>query len=394
MSTADNKPVKDPVNFVLMIFPLMSVILTGFLIIGIALPVLPHFVQDQLGFDTFTVGLVTGTQFAASLLARFYAGAYADTRGGRQAIWLGLASVAVGGLFYVCAFASIANPKIAISLLLVGRAIIGGAESFIITGGMALGLSSSGPKDTGRVIAWVGTAMFAAFALGAPIGTFIFERAGFFWIAIATVMMPFASIIVVSRFPNRVDGSRNKGSMTKMLSLIWLPGLGAAFNGVGFSALISFAVLLFSARDWGMAWLPVTAFAVALIAARLTLGQLVDQIGGIKVGALFTGVCAAGQLLLWMAGAPWLAAIGAAMTGAGWAMVYPAFGAEAVRRAGQQNKGLAMAAYSAFPDLAIGVASPTLGLLATGGEVGTVFLWSGIFVLIAVPLALVGRRAD
>ncbi|TCP80700.1 putative MFS family arabinose efflux permease [Rhizobium sp. PP-CC-2G-626] len=394
MSTADNEPVEDPVNFVRMIFPLMSVILTGFLIIGIALPVLPHFVQDQLGFDTFTVGLVTGTQFAASLLSRFYAGAYADTRGGRQAIWLGLASVAVGGLFYVCAFASIANPKIAISLLLVGRAIIGGAESFIITGGMALGLSSSGPKDTGRVIAWVGTAMFAAFALGAPIGTFIFERAGFFWIAIATVMMPFASMIVVSRFPNRVDGSRNKGSMTKMLSLIWLPGLGAAFNGVGFSALISFAVLLFSARDWGMAWLPVTAFAVALIAARLTLGQLVDQIGGIKVGALFTVVCAAGQLLLWMAGAPWLAAIGAAMTGAGWAMVYPAFGAEAVRHAGQHNKGLAMAAYSAFPDLAIGVASPALGLLATGGEVGTVFLWSGIFVLIAVPLALVGRRAD
>lgn len=56
-------------SFAALILPLMAVVLSGFLTIGIALPVLPNHVHDTLGFGTFGVGMVTGAQFAASLLA-------------------------------------------------------------------------------------------------------------------------------------------------------------------------------------------------------------------------------------------------------------------------------------------------------------------------------------
>ncbi|HXL27145.1 MAG TPA: hypothetical protein VN952_10710, partial [Chthoniobacterales bacterium] len=46
----------------------------------------------------------------------------------------------------------------------------GVAESFIVTGAFTWGLSLVGPQNTGKIMAWVGTAMYAAFAVGAPAG--------------------------------------------------------------------------------------------------------------------------------------------------------------------------------------------------------------------------------
>src|SRR6185436_9091343 len=41
---------------------------------GVALPVLPLHVHGGLGLGTFVVGLVTGSQFVASLVSRVWAG--------------------------------------------------------------------------------------------------------------------------------------------------------------------------------------------------------------------------------------------------------------------------------------------------------------------------------
>lgn len=382
----------EAMSFMRMLLILMLVVLSGFLIIGIALPVLPRYVHQQLGFGTFTVGLVTGAQFAASLATRFPAGRYADQFGGKRAIHLGLLLAIAGGVFYLISLPFAAKPIAAIALVLTGRAIVGGAESFIITGGMALGLAMAGGRQTGRVIAWVGTAMFAAFALGAPLGTFIFDHSGFAAIAITTAVLPVAATIVVRILPERVEPAGQSGTLSQALSSVWLPGLAAAFNGVGYAALLSFSVLLYAEKGWGMGWLPVSAFAAALIAARLFLGQLIDQSGGIPTGIAFSLVTALGQALLWAAPSPWIAAGGAALTGAGWAMVYPAFGSEAVRRLGGANKGVAMATYSAFPDLAIGLASPLLGLVVAEGHISRIFLWSAVAVVISVPVALLTAK--
>jgi hypothetical protein len=51
------------------LLPIMGVVLVGFLVIGLALPVLPLHVSRDLGFGAFMVGLVTGSQFAASLVS-------------------------------------------------------------------------------------------------------------------------------------------------------------------------------------------------------------------------------------------------------------------------------------------------------------------------------------
>ena len=56
------------------LLPMMGVVFVAFLVIGAAMPVLPLHVQGGLGFGTFVVGLVAGSQFAASLISRPWAG--------------------------------------------------------------------------------------------------------------------------------------------------------------------------------------------------------------------------------------------------------------------------------------------------------------------------------
>jgi MFS family permease len=127
------------------LIPIMAVVLITFLIIGFALPVLPLHVHQNLGFGAFTVGLVTGSQFGASLLSRVWAGNYADRRGPKQAVVLGLLTAAAAGLFYILSLRFAGAPTLSVTVLLAGRALLGAAESFIITGAVSWGLGLVGP---------------------------------------------------------------------------------------------------------------------------------------------------------------------------------------------------------------------------------------------------------
>src|SRR5712671_8070248 len=80
---------------------ILGVVLVAFLVIGLALPVLPLHVHQGLGLSTFVVGLVTGSQFAASLISRVWSGHYADRRGAKRAVVIGLLTAVAGGLLYL-----------------------------------------------------------------------------------------------------------------------------------------------------------------------------------------------------------------------------------------------------------------------------------------------------
>src|SRR5919199_882685 len=180
------------------LLPIMAVGLVGFLVIGLALPVLPLHVHEGLGLGTFVVGLVTGSQFAASLVSRVWSGHYADSRGAKRAVITGLLAAAASGLLYLLSLAFVGTPAVSVAVLLLGRALLGAAESFIITGAVSWGLALVDPGSTGKVIAWIGMAMFAAMALGAPVGSALYAGHGFAAIALATALAPLATLLLVA----------------------------------------------------------------------------------------------------------------------------------------------------------------------------------------------------
>src|SRR5947208_7394737 len=83
------------------LLPIIGVVFIAFLVIGMALPVLPLHVHQGLGLSTFVVGLVAGSQFAASLISRVWAGRYSDRRGAKRAVVTGLVTAIVAGLLYM-----------------------------------------------------------------------------------------------------------------------------------------------------------------------------------------------------------------------------------------------------------------------------------------------------
>jgi MFS family permease len=369
------------------LLPIMGLVFVGFLVIGVAMPVLPLHVHDGLGFGTFVVGLVAGSQFAASLISRPWAGHFSDARGAKRGVVAGLLAAAAAGLLYLLSSGFSGSPLISVAILLAGRALLGGAESFIITAAVSWGLALAHSSHTGKVIAWVGSAMFAAFAIGAPAGSALYAAYGFAAISLATTLASLAALPLVALLPAVAPAKHARASFVEVVGAVWVPGLGSALGSVGFGAVTTFVVLLFAAKGWANEWAAYTAYAVAFILARVFFSHLADRIGGAKVALVCAAIEAVGQALIWLAVRPEMALAGAALTGFGFSLVYPGFGVEAVRRVPAQSRGLAMGAYTAFLDLAQGLASPVLGLIAAGSRLNALFLVSSGTVLCASLVA-------
>ena len=258
------------------LLPIMAAVFMAFIVIGLAIPVLPLHVHQGLGLGTFLVGLVAGSQFAAAILSRVWAGRDADIRGAKHAVIAGLFIGAAAGLLYFLSLSFVTTPAISVVILLLGRALLGAGECFIITGAQTWGLALLGVENTSKVLAWVGSAMFAAFALGAPVGTVIYGMYGFVAVAFATTLLPLLTLLFVAPLERVPTVARLQTGLMKVMAVVWVPGVASALSSIGFGAITAFSSLLFVARGWA-AWPAFTAFAAAFIVTRLFLGHVADR---------------------------------------------------------------------------------------------------------------------
>ncbi len=371
------------------LLPVMAAVLAGFSVIGAALPVLPLHVSQDLGFGTLVVGLVAGAQFAASLVTRIWSGSYSDANGGQRSVLLGLVAAAVAGLLYLASLAFVHSPTRSVAILLVGRAVLGGAESFIITGGVSWGLAMVGSKHAGKAIAWIGTAMFAALAFGGPLGTILFRSYGFAAIGVITTLLPLLVLPLLLRAPApRVSPARTKSAFANVIGAVWLPGLGAALSSIGYCSILAFSSLLYADHGWRPVWVAFTAFGTALIVARIMFGHLPDRLGGARAAFVFVLVQSVGLALMGLARGAMMASVGAALAGFGYSLVYPGLGVEAVRGASPESRGLAMGIYTVFLDVAMALGSPALGWIAGRNGLSIVFVVSAGITLCTAAIAM------
>ena len=239
-------------NVVIKLLPLTLAVFIGFLVIGMQLPVLPLHLHDTLGMDTLVVGLVVGSQFAAALLSRSWAGNYADMRGAKRAVVAGSVAAAASGLLYLASLAFLDAPTTSVWILVAGRILLAMGESLIVTGAMGWGIGLVGPQNAGKVMAWNGIAMYGAYALGAPAGVVVNGLWGFNGISVATLFVPMLALAVVAGVRGIAPTSQRRTPFYKVLSAVWAPGMGLALSSVGFGVITAFIALLFAARIGAM----------------------------------------------------------------------------------------------------------------------------------------------
>src|SRR5262249_11700176 len=161
---------------------------------------------------------------------------------------------------------------------------------------------------------WIGTALWASFAAGAPAGNALYALFGFPGVAVATLVVPFLPLALVARLPGTAPSAAARPRVAQVLGAIWVPGLGVALAGLAFGPIATFSALLFAERGWSGAWLAFTALAAAFILGRIVFGHLPDRVGGARVALVCVLVEAAGQALIWVARTPSLFFAGAAVT--------------------------------------------------------------------------------
>lgn len=378
------------VNVFLKLLPLTLAVFVAFFTIGMQMPVLPLHLHETLGMGTLVVGLVVGAQFVAALLSRSWAGNFADMRGPKRAVVAGFLIAGGSGLVYLASLAFVDLPETSVWILLLGRVLLALGESLIVTGALGWSVGLVGPLNAGKVMVWIGIAIFGAYALGAPAGVVLNDRWGFAGIAAASVLVPLLGMAVIAGIRGVAPTAIRKTPFYKVLGAVWQPGLGLALSSVGFGLITAFIALLFAARGWGGASFAFTAFGAAFIAARIIFGHLPDKIGGAKVALASVAVETLGQLLIWGADASPIAYLGAALTGFGYSLAFPGFGVEAVRRAPPQTRSLAMGAYVAFLDIALALTGPLAGALAGAWGIGSIYLAgaaaAGLSMIVALKL--------
>ncbi|WAL81964.1 MFS transporter [Pandoraea sp. XJJ-1] len=362
---------------------LAAIMFFGFMTIGMPLPVLPVYVHETLGYGAFVVGVTIGIQSVVTLLLRSYAGRTVDTRGPRRAVLTGLCGCGVAGVLYLAA-SMVPHPALALGILIAGRVVLGFGESLILTGGMSWGIGLLGAAHASKAISWQGVSMYTAIAIGAPFGAYLLQSAGFTAVSLVNIALPAIAFAIALRLPAAAPIGGNRLPFFRVVGLVWRPGLAMTLGSIGYAVIAAFITLYYASHGWSGAAFALTLYSACFIGIRIVLAHAVDRFGGRRVAMASLVFSAIGQFLLWGAVNPDMALVGAGLTGVGFSLVFPALGVEALRQVPPQNRGAALAAYSAFFDLALGLIGPMAGLVANYFGYASIFLCGALGGIVAI----------
>ncbi|SCW41386.1 Predicted arabinose efflux permease, MFS family [Rhizobium mongolense subsp. loessense] len=388
---ATAEPKAAPTNLSRPARGIIAALFCGYLAVGLPLPVIPLFIHDNLGFSNLVVGLVIGIQFLATVLSRGYAGRLTDIHGGKRSALQGAAVSTTAGLLYLAVAMPGLSPNVSLAIVILGRLAAGLGESLFVTGCVSWSIASVGPQRAGMSMSWTGTAMFAALAIGAPIGMALYQGYGLEAAIVACVVAPVTAAAIALREIPYATAAGPRLPFYKVIGQIWREGAGLMLQGVGLSGLTAFASLYFAAHHWDNAGLVMTAFGAGFIFVRIVFGSLPDRMGGYRIALWSFVIEAIGQAIIWTAPSEAVALGGALVTGFGCALVFPALGVEALKRVPPANRGSALGAFVAFLDIAYGVSGPVAGVIAGQFGYASVYLFGAACALAGATLALMAR---
>jgi MFS family permease len=369
------------------IIPVVFFTFLCYLTIGIPLAVLPGYVHGDLGYSAVLAGAAISVQYLATLASRPLAGRSADTLGPKRTVTIGLLGCGTSGVLLLLAVLCGRWPVLSLGLLVCSRLVLGFGESLCGTGAILWGIGRVGTSNNARVISWNGIATYGALAIGAPLGVAIERTVGFAALGILVILLAALGFYLARPIAPVPIVHGERMSYRSVFTRVLPHGIGLALGSAGFGSIATFITLFYAAKQWPNAALSLTVFGTLFIGARLLFANTIKTYGGFRVAIVSFSFECVGLLMLWLAPEPHIALAGAALTGFGFALVFPALGVEAVGLVPPASRGAALSAYSVFLDLSLGITGPLAGYIAGEFGYGSVFLFAAIAAAAAVGLS-------
>lgn len=368
------------------ILPYVFLTFACYLALGVQLAILPSYVHLNLGFGTVLAGLIISVEYVATVITRPQAGRMVDHLGAKRTVLRGLVVAGVSGVLMLAAAFTMRWPGVSLSLLVLSRLLMGASESMTSTGSTMWGILTVGSEHTALVISWNGICTYGALAVGAPLGVYLEKVSGFWVIGVVVMLLGFGPLLMARRRPAVPIVHGEKQPFHRVFKRVAPFGLGLALGSVGFGVIATFITLDFAHRGWSGAAFALTLFGALFVVARLLFNQMIGKVGGFWVATACFSVELAGLLVLWLTRTEAVAFAGAALTGFGFSLIFPALGVEAVRHVPAQDKGTALGAYSVFMDFALMVIGPAAGAIISGFGYPPIYLFAAGSVLAALGL--------
>jgi len=371
MSTESRIKPQSDFAVTLRILPVVLYTFLCYLTIGIPLAVLPGFVHTDLGYGSVMAGAAISVQYFATLLSRPLAGRTADTLGPKKTVLYGLAACAASGVLLLASALAAQWHAVSLVLLVIARLVLGFGESWVGTGSITWGIGRVGVNNNAKVISWNGIATYGALAIGAPLGVAIDHSLGFASLGLIVIALGGFGYWLATRMASVPIVHGERMSYRSVFFRVLPHGLGLALGSAGFGSIATFITLYYAAHNWPNAALSLTVFGTMFIGARLLFANTIKAYGGFRVAIVSFAFECAGLLMLWLAAEPTFALAGAALTGFGFALVFPALGVEAVGLVPPASRGAALSAYSVFLFAALAAAAAvalSVALYMRGGR--------------------------
>jgi MFS family permease len=329
--------------------------LAYFIGIGMLLPTIPRFVEDELGGSGLAVGLVAGAFAFTAAMLRPWAGRIGDHKGRRVLVLGGSLILAASYVLYLLAHSLV--PLMALRVL----SGVGEAGMFV---GAATAIQDHAPAErSGEAASYFSVAVYGGLGAGPPRGEAIQRAHGFggVWLAAAAVTL----LATVLGWWTPVGAIARDGEKKPLINPAGLgPGAVMALSLAGLAAFTGFVALYVDHEGLGDAG-PVFAVYGALILAMRILGaRIPDRFGARQTASFAIGCVVAGMVIM----AAWSSRPGlfvaTVVFSVGMALQYPSLIRLVIERSAPDERSSAIATLSIAFDLSQGV-----GLFVLGGVV-------------------------
>lgn len=338
--------------------------------LGMLLPTLPRYVEDELGGNGLAVGLVAGSFAFSAAVVRPWVGRAGD-RSGRRVLVVG------GSLIVAASVGAYASIDSLVPLILL-RIVSGVGEAAVFVGA-ATAIQDMAPSDRrGEAASYFSVSIFGGLAIGPPVGEALLDGPGYGAVWLVTAAALLLAAVLGTLTPVGPIGEHHEGPRRLLHPAALGPGSVLALSLAGLACFDGFLALYVDDLGLDGAAPYFVTYGLVILAVRVVGARIPDRVGpGVTAKAAVAQI-AVGLLII----ATWQSTVGlyvgTVIFSLGQSLQFPALMRLVMDVVPDRERTSAMATFSMFFDLSQGVGLIVLGSVVALADESMAFVASAV----------------